>query len=106
MEILAVNSPYKNHIWRVSNPITAQKKAFKYLGKYGLLYLSNKKEKKYMVLDPKGKPVYFGSSDYEDYNKHGDLVRRKNYLNRATNIKGNWRDDKYSPNNLAIHILW
>ena len=32
--------------------------------------------------------------------------RRNAYLKRATNIKGNWKDNKYSPNNLAINILW
>lgn len=43
---------------------------------------------------------------YEDYTKHHDDKRRKNYLTRANSIKGNWRTDKYSPNNLSIHLLW
>jgi hypothetical protein len=43
---------------------------------------------------------------YEDYTIHQDDKRRDSYLSRATNIKGNWRDNKYSPNNLSIHILW
>jgi len=33
-------------------------------------------------------------------------IRREAYLNRANNIRGNWYQDKYSPNNLAIHLLW
>lgn len=102
----AVDAPYTNPIWKVSNPILAQKKAFKYLGKSGILYLSDKKDKKYMVQDKDDKWVHFGSLDYEDFNKHRSLRRRANYLNRATNIKGDWEQNKYSPNNLAIHILW
>jgi hypothetical protein len=31
---------------------------------------------------------------------------RRRYLARATKIKGDWKKDPYSPNNLAIHVLW
>ena len=62
--------------------------------------------------------VNFGKVGYSDYiiyswlEKNGDVPkgeadkRRKAYRARAENIKGNWRDNKYSPNNLAINILW
>ena len=43
---------------------------------------------------------------YEDFTKHKDEERRKDYRRRAENIKGNWKNNKYSPNNLAINILW
>jgi hypothetical protein len=43
---------------------------------------------------------------YEDFTKHKDENRRRNYLKRASNIKGNWKDNPYSKNNLAIHLLW
>jgi len=43
---------------------------------------------------------------YEDFTKHKNLKRRQNYLTRSTNIKGDWKKNKYSPNNLSIHILW
>ena len=61
---------------------------------------------------------YFGKVDYSDYiiwswmEKNGEVEkgtadkRRNAYRARATNIKGNWKKDKYSPNNLAINILW
>ena len=56
--------------------------------------------------------VHFGARDYNDYiiytltkNTNADKYR-KAYLARATNIKGDWEKDKYSPNNLAIKILW
>jgi hypothetical protein len=59
-----------------------------------------------MVQSPTGKWIHFGAIPYEDYTKHKDQERRERYLNRAENIKGSWRQNKYSPNNLAIHLLW
>ena len=67
---------------------------------------STRKNKKYMILNDNNKYVHFGDSRYMDYTKHNDPERLKNYLSRATNIKGNWKKDKYSPNNLAINLLW
>lgn len=78
-----------------------------------LLSMSNKKTKK---LNYNG--VDFGSSSNNDFiiysllEKQGDISKgdadkhRKSYLSRATKIKGNWKKDKESPNNLAINILW
>jgi hypothetical protein len=61
---------------------------------------------------PEGKVVPFGKVDYNDYiiytlsnNKFADKYKNA-YRARATKIKGDWEDDKYSPNNLAINILW
>jgi hypothetical protein len=60
----------------------------------------------------------FGATGYNDYiiwtflEKTGKepsgtaKERRKSYRSRAENIKGKWREDKTSPNNLAINILW
>jgi len=89
-----------------SNPKIVQQRAFKIFGKDARVYRSTKKDKKYTIINPAGNPVHFGQLPYEDFTKHGDAVRRQNYLNRATNIKGNWKDDPYSPNNLAIRLLW
>jgi hypothetical protein len=89
-----------------SNPIEAQRKAKKYLGKNTELFLSSRKDKKYMVITPDDKLVHFGAIGYEDFTKHKDKERRDAYLRRATKIKGNWKGNKYSPNNLAINILW
>jgi len=86
---------------------TAQENAEKYLGKDAMLFASPKKDKKYRVYDPvKCKWVDFGQMGYEDFTKHKDPERRQRYLDRATKIEGNWKKNKYSPNNLAIHILW
>ena len=97
---------YRN-IKEVSNPDKALANTKKYLGKNAALYPSEKAKYKYKVFNPNtNKFVYFGSMLYEDYLKHGDEIRKKNYLLRSGNIKGNWKDDKFSPNNLARNILW
>jgi len=64
------------------------------------------------------KGVKFGNKDYNDYilyswlESQGKITpkevdkHRSNYLKRATKIKGNWRNNPISPNNLAIRIIW
>ena len=93
-------------IKRYSNPAEVYRKAAKYLGKTVHVTRSSKKDKKYMVITPEGRKVHFGQMGYEDYTKHKDKTRRKNYLTRSGKIKGNWAKDKYSANNLARHLLW
>lgn len=83
-----------------------QKNANNYFGYDKPIYVSTKKNKKFMIQKNDGKWVHFGAFKMEDYTKHKDEDRRKRYLARALNIKGKWRDDKYSANNLAIHLLW
>lgn len=96
----------KKSIRLYSNPTEVYRRASKYLGKTAKISLSTKKEKKYMVITPDGKIVHFGQMGYEDYTKHKNKTRRKNYLKRSRKIRGNWKKNKYSPNNLAIHLLW
>ena len=96
----------KKSIRLYSNPTEVYRRASKYLGKTAKISLSTKKEKKYMVVTPDGKIVHFGQMGYEDYTKHKNKTRRKNYLKRSRGIKGNWKKNKYSPNNLSIHLLW
>ena len=67
---------------------------------------STRKNKKYMIMNDDHKYIHFGDSRYEDFTKHQDKERLKYYLSRATKIKGDWKKDKYSPNNLAINLLW
>jgi len=98
---------WNRNIKEVSNPDKALANTKKYLGKNAALYPSEKSKYKYKVFNPNtNKFVYFGSMLYEDYLKHGDEIRKKNYLLRSGNIKGNWKDDKYSKNNLSRNILW
>ena len=67
---------------------------------------STRKNKKYMIMNDENKLVHFGDLRFEDYTKHQDLKRLNNHLSRATKMKGNWKEDRYSPNNLAINLLW
>ena len=96
----------KNIIYKYSNPPEVYRLASKYLGKKVKIGLSTKKNKKYMVTRPDGKIVHFGQMGYEDFTRHKDKIRRKNYLTRSRKIRGNWKSDKYSPNNLSINLLW
>lgn len=90
-----------------SDPEKVFEKAKEYLGDDVVISISTRKDKKYMVFNPNTqKWVHFGQINYEDYTKHNDDKRRQRYLKRSTNIKGNWKDDKYSPNNLSINLLW
>ena len=90
-----------------SNMEIAQLKAFEYLGNDAKLYVSSRKNKKYMIYDPNiNKWIHFGDIRYKDFTYTGDNVKRRNYLQRSANIKGNWKDNLYSPNNLSINILW
>ena len=94
-------------IEQYSNPKIVYEKAKQYLGNNVLIKLSDKSSKKYMVLNPEiNKWIYFGQIGYEDFTKHQDLKRRENYLKRTANMRGDWRNNKYSPNNLSRNILW
>jgi hypothetical protein len=62
--------------------------------------------------------VYFGKVGYGDFIIYSWLeqqgeeeegfaeMKRDAYLARATKIKGDWKENKFSPNNLAINLLW
>jgi hypothetical protein len=75
-------------------------------------------EHKIMVKMPTGEVRYAGRVGYGDHHIYtfleskGDVPKgtasekQKGYLARATKIKGNWKKDKYSPNSLAISLLW
>lgn len=102
----ALKIPKTAEIWKYSNPKTAQEKAFKIYGKSAVLYKSERADKKYQILNPSGDWVHFGQMEYQDFTKHRDQARRENYLRRASAIKGDWRKNEYSPNALAMRILW
>lgn len=61
---------------------------------------------KLQITTPDGKVVKFGRLGYSDFILTGDDTKRKGYLARATKIKGDWKQNKFSPNMLAIRILW
>ena len=98
---------FQNSLLQYSNTAKAQRNAIEYLGNNALLTRSTNKNKKYSIYDPINKKlVSFGAMGYEDYTKHKDKKRRENYIKRASKIKGGWKDNKYSANNLSLKILW
>ena len=98
---------FTKKLLKYSNPRKAQSMAYKYLGKSAKLYPARNSAKKYSIFDPKNKKwVNFGQIGYEDYTKHKDKKRRKSYLTRSRGMLGNWKKNKYSANNLSMHILW
>jgi DNA adenine methylase len=78
----------------------------------------NTGKNKLMYESPDKSLVHFGNPDYPDYiiyswlEHKGEVEkgtadkRRELYRARATKIKGDWKKNKYSANNLAINILW
>jgi len=70
-----------------------------------ILKVSTKAGKKFMVIHD-GKTTHFGDINLADFTKTGDEVKRRSYLARSGGIKGDWKSDKYSANNLARAILW
>jgi hypothetical protein len=88
-----------------SDPIKVQQNLNKYLPGTQL-YISSRKNKKYMIQDTTGKFIHFGQLPYQDFTKHKDQYRRQRYLQRATHIRGNWKSNPYSPNLLSILLLW
>lgn len=82
------------------------------------IQLSDDGEHKIMVVDEEGKKHYAGRVGYGDFHIWSVLEskkdvptgyasqKQKDYLARATKIKGDWKKDKYSPNSLAIALLW
>lgn len=94
-----------DELLKYSDPKRVKRLTKKFLGDDVKLYVSTRKDKKYMVKDPDGKMIHFGSFNppMEDFSKHLDLDRQRNFRNR--NKK--WADaDKWSPAWLSYYLLW
>lgn len=96
---------------KVSDPAEVKRRFEKYRGTAkATIEPSPREDKKYLirvapVAGVRGRAIHIGSK-LEDFTKHGDEARRKSYLARSAGIKGDWRDDKWSANNLARVLLW
>ena len=89
---------------KISDPKEVYRK-FLELGydKYTNIYVSTRKDKKYMVIHPiTNKKIHFGST-MEDYTYHKDDVRRNAFLKR--NAKWD-KSDKFSASTLSTFLLW
>ena len=87
---------------------TVLKRAKHYYGNDVVLLPSTRATKKYMIYNPyTHKFIHFGGMFYLDYTKYRQIYDKKTAdLNRALNIKGNWRNNTYSANFLSILLLW
>jgi hypothetical protein len=86
-----------------SNPQEVLRKTHKYFGRNTELYLSTRKNKKYMIQNKDGKFIHFGLYPYQDFTKHKDKTRRDNFIKR--NAK--WANaDKYTPAYMSYYLLW
>jgi hypothetical protein len=89
----------------------AQRKAKKARLK-GEVEFSDDSKHKLQIVSPEGKTVRFGAVGLGDHIyytlAHAENAdqHRKSYLARATAIHGDWKKNKYSPNSLAIAVLW
>jgi hypothetical protein len=102
-----IKKTWPQQLFLYSSPRIAQKQAYKYLGKTAKLYPGRAKNKKYSIYDKKNHSwKSFGQMGYEDFTKHKNKTRRRNYLTRSAGISGDWKKDRYSANNLSRHILW
>jgi hypothetical protein len=101
------NKDKYQELLKVSNPDKVVINAIKYFKDPNIkVYLSSSKSYKYMIYDDNLKKVNFGSIEYSDFTKHNNMERRENYLKRSDGIRGNWRDNYYSKNNLSRALLW
>lgn len=91
---------------KVSDPNEVRRRFNKYKGNdKATLEISHREDKKYLVRVDGKRAIHFGST-MSDFTKHGDEIKRKSYLARSAGIRGDWRDDKWSANNLARNLLW
>ena len=103
---LLLRFPKTDPIWNYSNPRIVQRKARLLFGRKATIYRSNLKTKKYFIIDDDGYKIHFGAMGMEDYTYHKDERRRDNYLKRSGSIKGNWKTNPFSRNNLSRNLLW
>jgi len=99
-----MNQTKFNQLLLVSDPKEVDRRALEIYGKP--TYLSTRKNKKYMIEDDEGRFRHFGDIRYHDYTKHKDAIRAMSYRKRMSKVKGNWRNDEYSPNILSLRLLW
>lgn len=107
MSIIINDKDKYKRLLKMSNPEVVLQNAIKYFNDPKIeLYISGSGCFKYMIYSPSMKKINFGDINYEDYTKHNNEERRDNYLKRSESIRGNWKEDKYSKNNLSRILLW
>jgi hypothetical protein len=96
----------------------ARSKARTYGVSASRLQFSDDATHKLMITDDAGTMTRFGAVGYGDYILYKQLERvgkvedgtaqkkRSTFQTSHRAISGNWKSNKYSANNLALHILW
>ena len=90
----------------VSNISKVKANFSKYKGSDAAVLKPSSNPKKKFMVTYDGKTTHFGDINLADFTKTADEVKRKSYLARSAGIKGDWKRDKYSANNLARALLW
>lgn len=75
-----------------------------------ILKPSTRKNKKWMVILPNNKIVYFGGKGMSDYTVHKDLERKKLYIGRHKKLESKfWTHNKKNlrtPSYWSRYLLW
>lgn len=70
----------------------------------GTIYISTRKNKKYMIELSNGDKIHFGDSRYKDFLDHKVEIRKIRFHNRFKNIKG--YNNKKSGLYYSRKLLW
>ena len=75
-----------------------------YLGNDIKLFISSRKDKKYMIQEPEtNKWIHFGQMGYEDATFH----KNKDRISLFKKRNAKWKNaPKYTPAYLSYHLLW
>ena len=96
----------------------AQRRAKQFNYPADLLGFADDGEHKLAIPNKDGRIIKFGRVGYGDHLIWGHLehtgkapkgtaeAKRRTFHRSHTKIKGDWKSDKYSPNNLALKVLW
>ena len=87
---------------KVSDPKEVDKRAMKIFNKE--VYLSTRKNKKYMIKDDNNRFQHFGDIRYEDATYHKNPERIKQFKQRNKRWANN--ENKFSPAYLSYVLLW
>jgi len=90
-----------NQLLLVSDPKEVNRRAKEIYDKP--VYISNRKNKKYMIENDDGKFISFGDIRWEDGTFHKDAFRIKNFKQRNRRWANAY---EYSPAYLSYHLLW
>ena len=82
---------------------SVERSLHKYYGSSVKLFVSTRKDKKFMIITPDNKKVHFGQRGFDDYHTAKDKVKQHRFLQR----NARWANaPKWTPAHLAFWVLW